>query len=110
MYLAVDVPSTDVGTSYPAGNAFWVNLGSRLYLFLHDEHRLINFVLLTVDTFMNHTAIVANLSQVTSSINFLDSSPKTENIVFNLGETNMDFVNLDMNQFGACILMRIVAS
>lgn len=65
----------------------------------------INFVL---DTFMNHTAIVANLSQVTSSINFLGSSPNTEDVVFNLGETNMDFVNLDMNQFGAYILVRMV--
>ncbi|KAE9404296.1 hypothetical protein BT96DRAFT_434848 [Gymnopus androsaceus JB14] len=64
--------------NYPAGNAFWVNLGN---------------------SFMNHTAIVANLSQVTASINFLDSSPSTEDIVFNLGETNIDFVNLNMNQF-----------
>ncbi|KAJ3794243.1 glycoside hydrolase family 79 protein [Lentinula aff. detonsa] len=64
--------------SYPAGSAPWVNLGN---------------------TFMNHTAIVANLSQVKDDIAFLGSSPSTENIVFNLGETNIDFTNLNMDQF-----------
>ncbi|KAJ3739862.1 glycoside hydrolase family 79 protein [Lentinula detonsa] len=64
--------------NYPAGSAPWVNLGN---------------------TFMNHTAIVANLSQVKDDIAFLGSSPSTENIVFNLGETNIDFTNLNMDQF-----------
>ncbi|KAJ3827343.1 hypothetical protein F5880DRAFT_1538351 [Lentinula raphanica] len=64
--------------NYPAGSAPWVNLGN---------------------TFMNHTAIVANLSQVNDDIAFLASSSSTENIVFNLGETNIDFTNLNMNQF-----------
>lgn len=52
------------------------------------------------DTFMNHTAIVANLSQVKDDIAFLGSSPSTDDIVFNLGETNIDFTNLNMDQFG----------
>ncbi|KAJ3784077.1 glycoside hydrolase family 79 protein [Lentinula aff. detonsa] len=64
--------------NYPAGSAPWVNLGN---------------------TFMNHTAIVANLSQVKDDIAFLGSSPSTEKIVFNLGETNIDFTNLNMDQF-----------
>ncbi|KAJ3756398.1 glycoside hydrolase family 79 protein [Lentinula raphanica] len=64
--------------NYPAGSAPWVNLGN---------------------TFMNHTAIVANLSQVNDDIAFLASSSSTENIVFNLGETNIDFTNLNMDQF-----------
>ncbi|KAF8829778.1 hypothetical protein HHX47_DHR2000209 [Lentinula edodes] len=64
--------------NYPAGTAPWVNLGN---------------------TFMNHTAIVANLSQVKDDIAFLGSSPSTDNIVFNLGETNIDFTNLNMDQF-----------
>ncbi|KAJ3739882.1 hypothetical protein DFH05DRAFT_1511419 [Lentinula detonsa] len=68
--------------SYPAGSAPWVNLGN---------------------TFMNHTAIVANLSQVKDDIAFLGSSPSTENIVFNLGETNIDFTNLNMDQFGSAL-------
>ncbi|KAJ3851359.1 glycoside hydrolase family 79 protein [Lentinula lateritia] len=64
--------------NYPAGTAPWVNLGN---------------------TFMNHTAIVANLSQVKDDIAFLGSSPSTDDIVFNLGETNIDFTNLNMDQF-----------
>ncbi|KAJ4490763.1 hypothetical protein J3R30DRAFT_132849 [Lentinula aciculospora] len=64
--------------NYPAGAAPWVNLGN---------------------TFMNHSAIVANLSQVKDDIAFLASSPSTEDIAFNLGETNIDFTNLGMDQF-----------
>ncbi|KAJ3713223.1 hypothetical protein DFJ43DRAFT_1165408 [Lentinula guzmanii] len=56
------------------------------------------------NTFMNPTAIVANLSQVKDDIAFLGSSPSTEKIVFNLGETNIDFTNLNMDQFVDLIL------
>ncbi|KAF9074163.1 hypothetical protein BDP27DRAFT_1399753 [Rhodocollybia butyracea] len=64
--------------NYPVGSAPWVNLGN---------------------TFMNHDAIVANLTQVIASLSFLASSPSTEDITFNMGETNIDFVNLNMDQF-----------
>ncbi|KAF5365679.1 hypothetical protein D9758_003148 [Tetrapyrgos nigripes] len=64
--------------NYPVGSAPWVTLGR---------------------TFMNHAAIVANLSQVIDDIAFLGSSQSTQNIDFILGETNSDFVNLNMAQF-----------
>ncbi|KAL0071183.1 hypothetical protein AAF712_001747 [Marasmius tenuissimus] len=64
--------------NYPAGNAPWVTLGR---------------------TFMNHAAIVANVSQVNRHIAFLQSSPDTQDIDVVLGETNSDFVNLGMEQF-----------
>ncbi|KIK58642.1 glycoside hydrolase family 79 protein [Collybiopsis luxurians FD-317 M1] len=48
---------------------------------------------------MNHNAIVANLTQVDDDIAFLQSSPSTQEIAFNLGETNIDFTNLNMDQF-----------
>jgi len=48
---------------------------------------------------MNHAAIVANLSQVIDDIALLQSSKSTQDIDFILGETNIDFVNLNMNQF-----------
>ncbi|KAL0581680.1 hypothetical protein V5O48_000385 [Marasmius crinis-equi] len=64
--------------NYPAGSAPWVTLGR---------------------TFMNHAAIVGNISQVGDDIAFLASSTQTQGIDFVLGETNSDFVNLGMDQF-----------
>ncbi|ESK84757.1 glycoside hydrolase family 79 [Moniliophthora roreri MCA 2997] len=64
--------------NYPAGSAPWVTLGR---------------------TFMNHGAIVANISQVNDDLEFLQSSPETWDLDFVLGETNIDFVNLKMEQF-----------
>jgi hypothetical protein len=49
---------------------------------------------------MNHDAIIANISQVDDDLAFLQSSPETRDIDFVLGETNSDFVNLNMDQFG----------
>ncbi|KAK7062800.1 hypothetical protein VNI00_000293 [Paramarasmius palmivorus] len=64
--------------NYPVGDAPWVSLGR---------------------TFMNHDTIVANISQVDDDLAFLQSSPETRDIDFVLGETNSDFVNLNMDQF-----------
>ncbi|KAJ3919825.1 hypothetical protein F5877DRAFT_39362 [Lentinula edodes] len=83
--------------NYPAGTAPWVNLGSTFDK-KNFKWRILNLPT-EPDTFMNHTAIVANLSQVKDDIAFLGSSPSTDNIVFNLGETNIDFTNLNMDQF-----------
>ncbi|KAJ3774177.1 hypothetical protein FB446DRAFT_686592 [Lentinula raphanica] len=87
--------------NYPAGSAPWVNLGStsNSHDFIAETKHATLTNMFDSDTFMNHTAIVANLSQVNDDIAFLASSSSTENIVFNLGETNIDFTNLNMDQF-----------
>lgn len=45
---------------------------------------------------MNHTAIVANLSQYTEDMNVIRAN--NPSIQFLLGETNSDYVNLGMSQ------------
>ncbi|CAL5868958.1 uncharacterized protein PFLUO_LOCUS3186 [Penicillium psychrofluorescens] len=47
-------------------------------------------------SFMNHTAIVANLSQYTEDMNVIRAN--NPSIQFLLGETNSDYVNLGMSQ------------
>ncbi|KAJ5762107.1 uncharacterized protein N7511_005489 [Penicillium nucicola] len=62
-------------TTYAVGNQAWVRLQ---------------------DSFMTHTAIASNLTQYTDDISLIHAHDP--NITFLLGETNSDYVNLNMSQ------------
>ncbi|KAJ5350891.1 hypothetical protein N7541_008618, partial [Penicillium brevicompactum] len=54
------------------------------------------YVLTSPESFMNHTAIAANLTQYTDDMALIHAHDP--NITFLLGETNSDYVNLNMSQ------------